>query len=269
MLIKPWTELHPRHILEDEDEDESPDLVPEVSIDCSASCKTILICPQTCRVIADSLPQKVENGAIHISYPQIDQLVKQKFGSGGFEDDYDEDEQLYAAITEKSLKDRFTEMEIPIFEYGLTIVITVPHLTNTVATNVLGTAIVNYFADKVQTWITLSPCPLNNNETVNKFKLGSIPHDSIALIPNIQPPHFITGICGSINSNLSLKNTNLVSLVLNAEGQPGFEKLDNDAIIDTSHIVSGLLGIKDSKYLKSVSLSARKFNGYSNSGMYI
>lgn len=267
MLIKPWTEVQaPRHLLEDEGGDDQPDLLPQVSIQYSGTASSILVSPHTTRIIVEAIPETVPCGNVTVRYPEIGKIIATTFNP----DEYDEDEQLYSAITEKSLKDRFTEYDIPLVQYGKTVAVTVPHFTNSIAANVVAAQLVDFFGDKVDQWITLSPCPLNNNETVNKFLLGTATGTgTIDSVPNIKPPHFITGISGAVNSNLSVKKANLISLVLNAEGQPGFEKLDNDSIIDTSHLVAELLDIKQSQYLKTVSLSARKFNGYSNSGMYI
>lgn len=273
MLIKPWTEVqNPRHVLEDEGSDDSPDLIPEILITCSESADTLMICPMTTKILIDAIPDKSPCGSISIRYPDIEKLMNKKPVDHGDHEDYDEDEQLYSAMTEQSLKHRFTELDIPIYHHQTNhLMIIVPHITNSIAINMLGNALVEFFNDQIAHWVTISPCPLNNNETVNKFIIAES-NDIIDAIPHIKPPHFITGISGAINSNLYVRKnpSNLVSLILNAEGQPGFEKLDNDSIIDASHIISELLTINTpEKYHKAVSLSARKFNGYSNSGMYI
>lgn len=271
MLIKPWTEvLQPRHVFEDEDDNASTNLIPEVSVDLnqsdSSNIDQIIICPATIKIILEKVANKETVGTVNVKYPQIGQVVNEHMENN---DEYDEDEQLYTAIMEKSLKGRFTDLLLPIWKYEKSLMIVVPHITNLIATNILGEALVDYFYDKAKSWITFSPCLLNNNETLNKLSLKN-QESKLDYIPNVKPPHFITGISASINSLLSTKQeAELISLILNAEGQPGYERLDNDSLIDASHVFSKIfLKENTNKYLEDVSLSVRS-TSYSNSGMYI
>lgn len=217
-----------------------------------------MVVPANIKVIIDCI-DKQQVGSIEVKYnlpvPQAPD-----------DDEYDDDEQLYAAIT-KTLNDKFTSATIPLFQHKNTLLVSVPHQTNTIAMNILGKALVREL--KVENWITLSPCPLNNGQTINKLSTTSH-YDSIPeykMIPSVTPPHFITGVAGKITLELAHSNK-LCTLILNAEGQPGYEKLDTDSLVDSSHIIAKILDLDD-KYLKAVSLLVRKFNSYSNSGMYI
>ncbi|EGV61526.1 hypothetical protein PSN45_000203 [Yamadazyma tenuis] len=265
MLIKPWTDTQtPRHFLEDEADNETPNLIPHLSIEyAGTSATTLIICPQTVKVITETIGG-TKCGEIFIKYPEIPKIV-----SDSVEDEYDEDEQLYSAIMEKSLKDKFTEFTIPILVHQNSLTVVVPHQTNAVAINALSDKLVEFFSSKITNWITLAPCQLNNNQTLNKFSIGS-ESELVNSIPTVQPPHFITGIGASVTSTLALtEGVRLVSLILNAEGQPGYEKIDPDSIIDASHVVAELIGLERDAFIKRVSLSVRKFNSYSTSGMYI
>lgn len=246
--------------MDDEDSSDTPDLIPDVSVEYNGSADSIIIAPKTLKVLTENIEGAQKKGSITVKYPEIKQIVSEKFSN-----EYDEDEQLYAAIMEKSLNDKFTGLDIPIYEYLNYLIVTIPHISNSVALNVLGDQISSKLS--IKNWIVLSPSQLNNNETLNKITKGKV-NELVEQIPQMKPPHFITGISASVISSLVPKDVSLIGLILNAEGQSGFEKLDNESLIDASYVISHLLRL-DSKYLKSVSLSVRKFNGYSNSGMYI
>ncbi|ODV70262.1 hypothetical protein HYPBUDRAFT_118481 [Hyphopichia burtonii NRRL Y-1933] len=276
MLFKPWNDgPAPRHTFEDEFEgDETkPSPVPEIKIELKehGSIDYLILAPKNISVIIDSLPQRKAIGSIRVSYPE---LKVQTTTQESTEDDYDEDEQLYNAIHESNSSSKYSDLEIPINVYSGSIAgIVVPHFTNAITYNILSRRIIEAFDSMVKKdWITLSPCSINNNQSLNKLSI-STSNSLLEMIPNLKPPHFITGIGASIISELNnLGGTSsFIPLVLNSEGQPGFEKVSNDAIVDSGYVLSEIL-IKDhykDDYLKKISSSVRKFNSYSNSGMYL
>lgn len=207
-------------------------------------------------------------GKIEISYPQLQSVAK----SGPDNDDsdeYDEDEQLYTAITSKSLTSRYPSQTIDINLYGDDVIaVVVPHFTNTIVTNLLARQLVQKLSLVAPYWVVLSPCGLDTL-TVTKLEiLQPSPDKLVQELPVLKPPHFVTGIGGALVSELNSQQVKTLGLVLNSEGQPGYEKIDMQSLIDASSILARLL-VQDEKYLLRVSLAVRKFNGYANSGMYI
>lgn len=226
-----------------------------------------MVVPGTISIINDLLPgKKVGTVKVHYSKEQTPEE----------DDDYHEDEQLYAAVRQRELDSKFPNQELTIFAHKNFWTIVVPHFTNIITTNLLAKKLAELIPS---TWLTLAPCSINNNQSLNKMsseKLNIVDSKSntslaniLLTVPTLKPPHFITGIAASITSQNVSKS--VLTLVLNSEGQPGFEKSDNDAIIDAAYVLGEILLDEPLRelYLKKVSLSVRKFNGYSNSGMYI
>lgn len=232
----------------------------------------IVISPKTLKVLVEDLPNGKAVGYINIEYPQLADLQTND------EDDdvYDEDEQLYTAVMRKSLIDKYGKLKIPIVQHDdRYLSVNIPHFPNIIANNILAQKLTEELDKKInKSWITLSPSLISSNETINKLEVDfdmQTP-DIYAAIPSLRPPHFITGIGASFNSQISLLHQpRLMSLVLRSEGQSGFEKIDTDAFVDASFVLNELLvGTSDQEnYLKQVSSTVRKINGYSNSGMYI
>lgn len=231
-------------------------MIPEISIDYKETTNFALVCPETLKVIGDSIIDKTQVGSIQVKY-KFDNILPPI-------DDYDEDEQLYNAIMEKSLASKYQNYSIPMYKLdnkSLTI-ITIPHITNQIALNLIAKALAELDFDK---FIMLAPCMLNNNQSLNKFVYG-LNDESFMNIPAIRPPHFITGIGGSLSSKLYLAKRKFICLVLNAEGQPGYERIDNDSLVDASTVLAKFLYL-NKLFLKAVS-KVRKLD-YSSSGMYI
>ncbi|KAG7663814.1 uncharacterized protein J8A68_002674 [[Candida] subhashii] len=277
MLIKPIVDIrNPRHMLEDEDvEDAKPHPIPIISIDLTIdTIDNMIIIPKTLSILQDQLPDMKPIGSVKIDYPELYQPLTTEESIEKEEEEYDEDVQLYNAIAAQRLKTRYPVTGIPILANGTTISLTIPHFVNTITYNILARALVKKFKPN-QTWIVLSPCSMNNNQSINRLVIGQgveqiyLP-PLVESIPILKPPHTITGISAAIISQLNIMNeSRVVGLVLNSEGQPGFEKSDNDAIIDACFVIGNILNIDDKEYMTRVSSSVRKFNGYSNSGMYI
>ncbi|CAK7894953.1 hypothetical protein CAAN1_10S03290 [[Candida] anglica] len=281
MLIKPWNDLPtPRHALE-EDSNEQPQ-VPIVDITLDETVSEIdhfLVIPSSIKVVEDGLVGR-KIGSIRIYY-KVEPKVDAKIGDDDEEEDYDEDEQLYKVIVEGK-SNTYEETIIPIVHSLNSISIVVPNFKNVIANNFLARKLIEQFDSIItKSWITLAPCHLNNGQTLSKLEAsqvkitgkGSKIPESYTFVPKLNPPHFITGISASVNSVLNLqKEPKLVSLVLNADGQPGYEKLDSDAIMDAAYVVGDFITIDAAgkeKYIQAISKQVRKFNSYSNSGMYL
>lgn len=232
----------------------------------------IVISPNTLKVLVENLPNSKTVGSIKIEYPQLtDFQAKDEDDS-----DYDEDEQLYSAVMRKSLIDKYGKLELPIVQHDdAYLSINIPHFQNIIVNNILARKLTEELDSKInKSWITLSPSLISSNETINKLEVDSnVQTPNIySAIPSLKPPHFITGIGASLNSQISsMEKPRLMSLVLRSEGQLGFEKIDTDAFIDACFVLNELLVNTSDKenYLKQISLAVRKINGSSNSGMYI
>ncbi|EMG49279.1 hypothetical protein G210_0015 [Candida maltosa Xu316] len=276
MLIKPITETKtPRHTLDDDDyDDNQPHYKPEISIKLTKEVttpphpKNILVLPSTISIIQDQLKLPTI-GTVSIKYPELYESIDK---SNDLE--YDEDEQLYVALKNQNLKTKYPELEIPIVGNDNVVGITIPHFYNVITYNLVSKKIIEFF-DSTKNWIVLAPCGLNNNQSVNKLLGKGNAKDDVSLnqVPDLKPPHAITGISAALVSQLNLRkgDYNIVCLVLNSEGQPGFEKSDNDSIVDTSYLLGDLLKLPHKEdYLNEISKQVRKFNGaFSNLAMYI
>lgn len=197
----------------------------------------MLIIPTSLKILGDF--DKKQVAEIVIKYKNVEEVdVK----------DYDEDEQLYNAM--KLVK--YPNYNIPIYKFNGNFVIIIPHISNTIVINKLSEVLVNL---DIKSWITLAPSniPQSLNQVgILDFKL-----------PHMKPPHFITGISASINSNLYKKGKKFVGLILRGEGQPGFEIIDGDAMVDVAYVLESHYHID---LVKHVSTKVRKFT---YSGMYI
>lgn len=269
LKIKPITETRtPRHTLDDEDSNAKPNPIPEVRIslnDTSATYDYVLIAPQTISLIQDQLPNKLNVGTITVDYPNlIKELSKEE------QNDYDEDEQLYAALENEALKNRFKKEEISVYLSNGVLSIVVPHFANTITYNVLARQLVQQLKP-LKSWILLAPSNLNNNQSINKLLLDTGTAFSVlSQVPVLRPPHSITGITAAVVSQLNLIGaTNVITLVLNSEGHLGYEKSDNDSIVHTAYVLGDIIPIDKEQYVKNLSARVRKFNGYSNLGIYI
>ncbi|RCK66075.1 hypothetical protein Cantr_01755 [Candida viswanathii] len=274
MLIKPITETrNPRHTLEDEDENQ-PNFKPTITVKLTKQPRiapqTVLVMPSTISILQDQL--KFEPiGLIHIDYPELYESIDKSS-----ELEYDEDEQLYVALKNQNLKNKYPKLDVPVVANSdISVVsITIPHFYNAITYNLVAREVIKTFSE-TRDWIVLAPCGLNNNQSVNKLLAGQEVKRGKELmdqVPELKPPHAITGIAGSVVSQLNLSpGKNITCLVLNSEGQPGFEKSDNDSIVDVSYLLVHLFEVvNQQEYLNAISNKVRKFNGaFSNLGMYI
>ncbi|KAI3406942.1 hypothetical protein KGF56_000235 [Candida oxycetoniae] len=273
MLIKPITEVrNPRHTLDDDDlSNAQPCPFPEIRVVLDASSNDydyIFVVPHTMKILQTELTKNhVVVGNIIVDYHQLYSSVEKESATT-----YDEDEQLYEAMKHESLKSRFPpKLELPIYLTKGVLSIVVPHFENVIIYNLLARQVVKHL-DLNKEWILLAPSNLNNNQTINKLQLyADNANPVINNVPLLRPPHVITGFCAALLSQLNIVEAPLATaLVLDSEGPLGFEKSDNDAIVDTATVLSSLFNIKNGEeYVKNVSLKVRKLNGYSNLGMYI
>lgn len=161
--------------------------------------------------------------------------------------DYDEDEQLYAAMAVS--RDKYAPVSIPVMgRPDQWVAVVVPALENAIAYNVLATALVEYVP--AATWVTVAPCSIYGH-TVAKLETG--PHQYAAAVPNLCPPHFVTGIAAAVNKRAK----DALCLVVSAEGQTGYERVDADALADVSRVLGDCMHF-GAEYHTTVAKAVRK-----------
>lgn len=229
---------------------------PEISPD------LIVILPLLMKVILDTVKNKKIAGEIEVSYPQLATETEQK-------EEYDEDEQLYSALSSEATARKYLLPSIQIYSLsaeGPVLGIVVPHLTNPIAEKKLAQEITQIGGKNTQ-WKLLAPCVLNNGTSLCRLDVGS----EYSEVPKLEPPHFVTGISAAVVSELAHQQrfANVSVLVLNAEGHPGFEKVDADSIMDAAELVASTFTPDRAGYIKSLSQNVRRINSAATSGMYI
>lgn len=211
------------------------------------------------KIVLDSV-EKAVCGSISVEYPQLANEEENN-------EDYDEDEQLYSAVTRAAGSKTYQSAEIPVYKLGtLALAVVVPHFTNPIVEKLIGGQLAKLPVDNAN-WIVLAPCVLNNGVSLCRLDTGTL----FSIVPKVQPPHFITGIGAAVVSELAsqskLEKCN--TLILNAEGHPGYEKVDADSLMDAAEVVGDYLVKSKTDYLKKLSQSVRKINSGATSGMYI
>ena len=236
--FKPWNELPaPRHFLDDES-DETP-LIPEVFVDFDGEhVAHALLVPAAVSILAQKAPGSTV-GKISIKYHA---------SVPNAPEDYDEDEQLYAAMSHSHNQDKYKSIEIPIIGGESWVSVTVPPSENPIAYNVLARAIVEHIPAK--SCITIAPGSFYGHTIA---KLESQKHASASEVPELQPPHFVTGIAAAVNRCTS----DVLCLVVNAEGQSGYERVDADALADVSYVIGSAMNF-GAEYSKNVAKAVRR-----------
>lgn len=226
-----------------------------------------MVIPQTIALLVQKA-SKATIGTITVTYPQIETHQEPT----STENDFDEDEQLYTAVDSQVLLRKYPTAEIPIqlIENTPTVVVIVPRFFNIIAERLMAKKIVLLLSAQSQV-LTLSPCQINNNLTISRLDLSG---QWFQDVPLLQPPHVITGISAALISELSKISFDFArggALVLNSEGQPGFERIDADALMDAAEQTASFIVGSNNKdqFLKQLSLSVRKVNSAVTSGMYL
>lgn len=246
-----------------------PEPLPLVDVKVSdiQSIAKIIVVPEVLGAVIQQFPFKKTVGTILISYPD-----QHKESSSQQNQEFDEDEQLYGAM---NYKQKYPTTEIPIQELVPgTLAIVVPHFSHIIVNNVLAQQLTNTLSTSI--WITLAPCALENLISCSKLSLNLASYDgglpkTVSLIPNLGPPHCFTGISAAINSLVT--ECPLISIALNAEGQPGFEKVTNSIQLEAAKII-GSFAYDDNEnlqahYAKNLSTRLRKLMANDDYGMYL
>lgn len=252
--------------MQDEDEVKEPPLIPEINrtFTVPPQVEQVIVVPKSVGVILEGVTKKTL-GFVTVKYPQLATETEA-------EDEYDEDEQLYHAVNKGALQRKYEEAEIAVYQFGLqdtVLGVVVPHFVNSIAEKLVAKEIAAWASASAQ-WFVAAPCLLSNDHSMCRLDLST---DVFANVALLQPPHFITGIGAALVAELAKEDKlkNVGALVLKAEGQPGYEKVDADSIMDAAEALLRYLVGKPNKdaYVKSLSQSVRKINSGATSGMYI
>lgn len=245
------------------DDDDAPTpLIPTVSSDLAilSNIETVVVIPLSMKIILDSVDKTV-SGSIKVEYPQLTNEEESN-------EDYDEDTQLYSAVSREANSKLYQTADIAIYKLNArpALAVVVPHFTNPIVEKVVAAQLVKLPVENAH-WIILAPCVLNNGVSLCRLDAGNL----FTFVPKVQPPHFITGIGAAVVSELAghSKVGECNTLILNAEGHPGYEKVDADSLMEAAEVAGEYLVKSKTDYIKKLSHSVRKINSSATSGMYI
>lgn len=255
--------------MNDEEESTEKPLIPLVKLtwETQISPTCVVVVPSTIASFVEKAPTTTV-GIITVRYAQLDRSTDQDV----LDDDFDENEQLYSVLNMQALLRKYPNVDIPVYHVTdtKTLAVVVPRFTNVYVEKLLAKKIA-LLGDEQTQWLTLAPCQINNNLSI--CRLDTSP-ENFKEVPLLQPPHVVTGISAALISEMAKSKgdlTKVFALVLNSEGQPGFEKVDADALMDAAEKGACMLVGKDRKvaYLKALSLSVRKISSADSYAMYI
>lgn len=226
--------------------------------------------PQSLAVIVDAVQDKKTVGEYHFEFLSNPgpSLPEKDAADSEAESDFDDDEQLYAALR-SSLKRSFCR---PIFALGpqqSVFAVVVPHVGDVLAEKLLA-QLIGTLVPEPGHWLALAPSSLGYGKILARLDLGS---REFADVAPLRPPHYVSGFAAAFVSAMVDKqmeeNGNV--LALHSEGQIGFEKVDADSIVAAAHcIASSLVGqAEKTEYLDKLSRAVRRITLAATSGMYL
>lgn len=237
--------------------------IPVVSIEWTLPPSTLpiaIVIPETCSAIAAGMDQLglVVIGHIEITFPST------PIDEGEIDSDYDEDNQLYAAVNNKN---QYAPVRIPITSNGKIMLLKIPHFENLIATNMVARALHAELRDRVSQWVLLAPCDLSQSVPVAYLGATEMKPlaSNIAAIPVLEPPHCVLGIGAAV---LAHAHQPALLLAVYAEGVAGHERVDGDALVTTAYVLQSLFERKDrEKYIANVTKRIR--GSYGGNGHYL
>ncbi|OWB68518.1 hypothetical protein B5S30_g3899 [[Candida] boidinii] len=289
-MVRPFRDLPaPRHILDDnqfDDRDplnEVPIVLPNVTIEHfgkNEECDYLFIVPSKLEAIAT--PLLTSNSEL---FAEIKISNSNNNGSSNKNETeqeyYDEGEQLYKVLeagNSSNVLSKYEQDTINIYKLKLNKLIIhlviIPIYKNKIIYNLLSRKLIATLLFKKI--IVIGTSELNNGfETLNLIKSENFKIDSddktiglIDQLPQLKPPHLVTGISGSILSMCAMFHLSSLGIIIDAEGAFNLdaEKCNNDSIIDCATVLNDYFKIGDD-YVKQVEAAVFKTKG--SSGLYI
>lgn len=263
-------------MIDDEDEVAVKPPRPSVSFSITKPFSHVLVVPSTMAIIT-SVFDKSPCGAIDVFY---------EYHSLEEPDVYDDDEQLY--LTHGSGRVLPSESAKVYEILPGTIAIEVPHFSQPIVDKLVAMELAGLVAGKNVT--VLAPGTLGFGQALGRLDLGG---SRFTEVPLVLPPTFITGISAALVATLGAgaslltsegtggaegagssagaegegQSQNVAALVLQSEGQPGYEKVDADAIVEAGKAV--FQSWNQPGKVAALSSAVRKLNSSSTSGMYL
>lgn len=225
--------------------------------------------PQSLAVIIECIEQKNPVGEYAFEYRSNagNSESERSENEENQESDFDEDEQLYAALPTASQK-AFTGPVYALGQHESVYAVVVPHVGDVLAEKVLAQLIATIVPENGR-WLALAPSTLGYCQTLCRLDLGS---EQFADVPLLRPPHYVSGFVPAFVSAMVDRGfeKNGDVLALNSEGQIGFEKVDADSVMAAAHQIAGLLvGEQRKNYLEKLSRTVRRITLSATSGMYL
>ncbi|ONH65208.1 Proteasome chaperone 1 [Cyberlindnera fabianii] len=266
MVFKPWTDQRAlRHLLEDNEEDFSTPLhLPNVSMESSEGLKsftgTLLVIPESLKFITETLNKL---------YPETSTLaelvIKKKFTRRIDSEDFIEDEQLYAATEADKVHEEIVSSTISITKY----------------TELLAICCVKNYEniDKINyTLVSTSLLNSSTNATIVTLTPGTLPFDQLIATlggkwsteqyVQLVPPFVVTGIAGSLISQAQILGKEVHALVLQSEGVPGFEKVNEYAVEEIANLLKDRFKLGD-EFTKTLNVVLHSGKSVNNLGLYL
>ncbi|OWB73501.1 hypothetical protein B5S31_g3245 [[Candida] boidinii] len=289
-ILGPFRDLPaPRHILDDnqfDDRDplnEIPIVLPDITINHSGKneeCDYLFIVPIKLESIVSPLISNSELFA-EIKISNLNNL-NDKIDTEQ-QEYYDDEEQLYKiSDTEKStnILNKYEQDIINIYKLKLNKliihIIIIPIFKNKIIYNLISRKLIATLLFKKI--LIIGTSELNNGfETLNLIKSENFKIDNengdaniglINQLPQMKPPHLVTGISGSILSMCAMFHLSSLGIIIDAEGAFNLdaEKCNNDSLIDCAMVLNDYFKIGDD-YIKQVEKAILKTKG--SSGLYI
>ena len=239
----------------------------DISVPETVSANLLIVVPQQLSVVVDSVEEKDPIGSLHFEYrPNAGDEASESPASLN-EAEYDEDEQLYAAMKQEQTK----RVQLTVYACGpekSVLVVVAPHVEDVLAQKSLADTL-GQLAQKCGRCIVLAPCSLGWGQLICRLDL---PGDFFATVDPIRPPHYVSGLAAALVSELTQNSkADLGLLALNAEGHVGYEKVDADSIMAAAENFASYLVGKSLKasYIERLSRNVRRIASSVTSGMYL
>lgn len=225
--------------------------------------QTLLVAPILLKVLLTALPlPQTVVGTVTVLYPEIAPPASKG-------EEYSIHEQLYQPAPESS-PSRTTTFDLhsagDSYVYML-----VPYFEDAVVYHLIAEELAaSWHPARV---VAMAPAYMNNNQSLGKLVSSKVfASPLLDEVAALTPPLCFTGPAAAVTAAFS--NTPTLALVLNAEGNSGFEKISPDTMIDACLVVASVMGLDalaSTAYMRTVSTAVRKsFGGVSSSsGMYL
>lgn len=215
---------------------------------------TLLVIPESLKFLNDALKKEYEP----VVKAQI--LIKKKFIQRLDPDEYIEDEHLYSA-TGDAVYNEAVSSTLDIISYG--------------PVNIL--VVKNYDTDKVNYNLIAQLLLKEVTVPIVSVTPGQIPHEQLICTisaawdtqyDELPPPFVITGITAALITAGKTVGKEVMGLVLQSEGVPGFEKVNEYSIGEIATLLKRKLHLYD-KFDSNVEKSVQYGKSVNNLGLYL